>query len=129
MSRTIRPQPIGYYPDPYPNYWYPTADLLRRRGDRRGLGRRRRLGRLGRMGRTLERRRHRHRLQQLLQQRDFNGKVNFNDVDWKNVDRSKINFDRDQLANFDRTNIKDGIKANGLANHLVLALLSTRIGG
>ena len=29
--------------------------------------------------------------------REFNGKVNFNDVDWKNVDRTKINFDRNQL--------------------------------
>ena len=65
------------------------GDLLRRRGDGRGLGRRRRLGRLGRLGRPLGRRRHRHRLQQLLQQRDFNGKVNFNDVDWKNVDREQ----------------------------------------
>ena len=65
------------------------------------LGRRRRLGRLGRLGRPLERRRRRHRLQQLLQQR-INGKVNLNDVDWKNVDRSKINFDSNQFNNIDR---------------------------
>ena len=25
---------------------------------------------------------------------DFNGKININDVDWKNVDRNKINFDK-----------------------------------
>ncbi len=28
---------------------------------------------------------------------DFNGKLNINDVDWKNVDRSKINFDKNQF--------------------------------
>ena len=29
--------------------------------------------------------------------RDFNGKMNWNDVDWNNVDRSKISFDRSQF--------------------------------
>ncbi|MDK1388314.1 DUF3300 domain-containing protein [Sinorhizobium sp. 8-89] len=47
---------------------------------------------------------------------DFDGKVNWNDIDWKNVDRSKINFDRDQLQKFDRTNIRNNIKANGNNN-------------
>ena len=41
--------------------------------------------------------------------RDFNGKLDFNDVDWKNIDRSKINIDRDQLNKFDRDNIKNKI--------------------
>ena len=44
--------------------------------------------------------------------RDFNGKINFNDVDWKNVDRSKINIDRDQFNKIDRTNVRNNIKAN-----------------
>ena len=44
--------------------------------------------------------------------RDFNGKVNFNDVDWRNVDRSKINIDRDQLNKLDRNQIKNKVKAN-----------------
>ena len=45
--------------------------------------------------------------------RDFNGKVNFNDVDWKNVDRSKINMDRDQINKLDRDNMKNRIEKNG----------------
>ena len=45
--------------------------------------------------------------------RDFNGKVNFNDVDWKNVDRSKINFDKNQLNNIDRSEMRNRIKADG----------------
>ncbi|MCX7303737.1 MAG: DUF3300 domain-containing protein [Hyphomicrobiales bacterium] len=44
--------------------------------------------------------------------RDFNGKVNFNDVDWKNVDRSKINIDKNQFNKIDRTKIKNDLKLN-----------------
>ena len=43
---------------------------------------------------------------------NFNGKININDVDWKNVDRSKINFDKNQFNKIDRTNIKNSIKTN-----------------
>ena len=43
---------------------------------------------------------------------DFNGKLNLKDVDWKNIDRSKLNFDRSQLAKFDRTNIKNRVETN-----------------
>lgn len=43
---------------------------------------------------------------------DFSGKLNLNDVDWKNIDRSKINFDRGQLKNIDRTKVKNTLKAN-----------------
>jgi len=47
---------------------------------------------------------------------NINGKVKWNDVDWKNVDRSKIKFDSTQLQNFDRTNVKNNIKADGNNN-------------
>ena len=43
---------------------------------------------------------------------DFNGKLNLKDVDWKNIDRSKLNFDRSQLAKFDRTNIRNRVETN-----------------
>ena len=45
--------------------------------------------------------------------RDFNGKINFNDVDWKNVDRDKIKIDRNQFNKIDRNEIKNKVKANG----------------
>ena len=41
------------------------------------------------------------------------GKIDFNEVDWKNVDRGKINIDRDQFNKFDRDNIKNRIERNG----------------
>jgi hypothetical protein len=44
--------------------------------------------------------------------RDFNGKINFNDVDWRNVDRSKINIDKNQFDKMDRTKIRNDLKAN-----------------
>jgi hypothetical protein len=47
---------------------------------------------------------------------DFNGKLNINNVDWRNVDRSKINFDKNQFNKIDRTNIKNNIKANDRNN-------------
>ena len=38
---------------------------------------------------------------------NFNGKININDVDWKNVDRSKINFDKNQINHFDRNKYQE----------------------
>ncbi len=35
-----------------------------------------------------------------------------NDVDWKNVDRSKIKFDKNQFANIDRAKFRNAFKAN-----------------
>ncbi|MBS7543967.1 DUF3300 domain-containing protein [Ancylobacter oerskovii] len=44
--------------------------------------------------------------------RNFNGRVDINDIDWRNVDRSKLNIDRSQINRIDRTNIRDGLKAD-----------------
>lgn len=68
------PAPIGYYDEPYPAY-LSGCGLLRRCGHGCGLRRDRRLGRLGCLGWPLERRRHGHRLQQLLQQHQRQGEV------------------------------------------------------
>ena len=105
-------EPIRYYPDPYPNYWYPGAtffagavtgaiwaaavdwddwDVWGGHWDGGDI--------------DID-------CNNCFNNRDFNGKVNFNDVDWKNVDRSKINIDRDQLNKFDRNEIKNKVKAN-----------------
>ena len=102
-------EPISYYPDPYPNYWYPGATFFAGAvtgaiwaaavdwddwgvwgGDWDG----------GDIDIDCN---------NCFNNRDFNGKVNFNDVDWKNIDRSKINIDRDQLNKLDRNNIKNKI--------------------
>lgn len=41
---------------------------------------------------------------------NLNGRVNINDVDWKNVDRSKVKFDRDQFTGARHTEIRNSIK-------------------
>ena len=43
---------------------------------------------------------------------DFDGKVNINDVDWKNVDRSKIDIDKNQFTKIDNKQVKNSLKAN-----------------
>jgi hypothetical protein len=105
-------EPIRYYPDPYPYYWYPGAtffagavtgaiwaaavdwddwDVWGGRWDGGDI--------------DID-------CNNCFNNRDFNGKINFNDVDWKNIDRDKINIDRDQFNKFDRDSIKNKVKAN-----------------
>ena len=105
-------EPIRYYPDPYPYYWYPGATFFA--GAVTGAiwaaavdwddwdvwG-----GRWNGGDIDID-------CNNCFNNRDFNGKINFNDVDWKNVDRSKINIDRDQLNKFDRDEIRNKVKAN-----------------
>jgi hypothetical protein len=53
--------------------------------------------------------------------RNFNGKLKWNDVDWSKVDRSKLNIGKDQFANFDRSAIKSGLVSdnrNSLKNQV-----------
>ena len=104
--------PIAYYPDPYPNYWYPTATFFAAAttgaiwaaaldwDDWDVWG-----GHWDGGDIDID-------CDHCFNNRDFNGKINFNDVDWKNIDRSKINIDRNQFAKFDRTNVKNQIKSN-----------------
>lgn len=106
-------EPIRYYPDPYPYYWYPGATFFAGAvtgaiwaaavdWDDWGVWG----GRWNGGDIDID-------CNNCFNNRDFNGKVNFNDVDWKNVDRSKINIDRNQLNKFDRNEIKNKVKANG----------------
>jgi len=107
------PAPISYYPEPYPNYYSPAATFFagavtgaiwasvvdwndwgvwggRWRGD-----------------------------VDIDCNNCFNnihGRVNINDVDWKNVDRSKIKFDKNQFSKFDNTSFKNSLKADGRNN-------------
>jgi hypothetical protein len=105
-------EPIRYYPDPYPNYWYPGATFFAGAvtgavwaaavdWDDWGVWG----GRWNGNDIDID-------CNNCFNNRDFNGKVNFNDVDWKNVDRSKINIDRNQFNKFDRTSIKNNIERN-----------------
>ncbi|PJR13159.1 DUF3300 domain-containing protein [Sinorhizobium meliloti] len=109
------PAPISYYEEPYPAYWYPGAAFFAGAvtgaafaaivdwddwgvwgGDWNG---------------DID-----VDCNKCFNNIDFDGKIKWNEIDWKNVDRSKIGFDRNQIQKFDRTNIKNSIKANGNNN-------------
>ncbi len=109
------PQPLSYYPEPYPNYYYPTATFFA------GVVTGAVFGAMvdwddwgvwgGRYNGDID-----VDCNKCFNNVDINGKVKFNDIDWKNVDRSKINIDKDQFAKFDRSNMKNSIEANGNNN-------------
>jgi hypothetical protein len=106
-------QPISYYTDPYPSYYYPSAGFWAGAvtgaffaaaidWDDWGVWG-------GDWGDDVD-------LDidcnNCFNDRDFNGKINFNDVDWKNIDRSKINIDRNQFNKVERDQMKNRVKAN-----------------
>lgn len=106
-------EPIRYYPDPYPPYWYPGATFFA------GVVTGAVWGAIvdwddwdvwggNWHGGDID-----IDCNNCFNNRDFNGKINFNDVDWKNVDRDKIKFDRDQFDKFDRNEFKNRVKQNG----------------
>ncbi len=103
--------PISYYPDYYDNYYYPGAAFFA--GAVTGLawaaivnwddwgvwG--------GRWDGDID-----IDCNNCLNDRNFNGKMKWNDVDWSNVDRSKLNISKDQLAKIDRSAIKSGLQGD-----------------
>ncbi|WP_426230549.1 DUF3300 domain-containing protein [Pararhizobium sp. DWP3-4] len=105
--------PIAYYPEPYPNYYYPTATFFAGvvtgavwvaavDWNRWGVAG-------GRWNGNVD-------IDCNNCFNNINGKVNINDLDWKNVDRSKIKFDKNQFNNIDRTAFRNNIQADGNRN-------------
>ncbi|OAV50593.1 hypothetical protein A6U98_10300 [Rhizobium sp. WYCCWR10014] len=101
--------PIGYYSEPYPNYYYPTATFFAGvvtgavwaaavDWNRWGVWG-------GRWNGNVD-------IDCNNCLNNINGKVNINDVDWKNVDRSKIRFDSAQFNKIDRSSFRTSIEAN-----------------
>ncbi|MBY3038730.1 DUF3300 domain-containing protein [Rhizobium laguerreae] len=102
-------EPIGYYSEPYPNYYYPTATFFAGvvtgavwaaavDWNRWGVWG-------GRWNGNVD-------IDCNNCLNNVNGKVNINDVDWKNVDRSKIGFDSAQFNKIDRSSFRTSIEAN-----------------
>jgi Protein of unknown function (DUF3300) len=107
------PAPISYYPEPYPSYYYPTAPYFAGfvTGAFWGAAVDWDDGFWGGNGNwdndlNID-------CNNCFNDRNFNGKVNWNDVDWSKVDRSKMNFDRSQFSKLDKNKMRDGLKANG----------------
>jgi hypothetical protein len=105
-------QPISYYPDPYPNYWYPGATFFAGAVTGAIWAAAVDWDDWGVWGGHWDGGDIDIDCNDCFNNREFNGKVNINDVDWKNVDRSKINIDRNQLNKLDQTNIKSNIEHN-----------------
>ncbi len=103
-------QPISYYPDPYPSYWYPTATFFAAAATGAIWAAAVDWDDWGVWGGNWDGGDIDIDCNNCLN--NINGKLNLKDVDWKNVDRSKLNFDRSQLDKFDRTNIKNRVQAN-----------------
>jgi hypothetical protein len=110
------PEPISYYPEPYPSYWYPTATFFAGAVTGAIWAAAVDWDDWGVWGGNWDGGDVDIDCNKCFNNIDFDGKLNLKDVDWKNIDRSKINFDRDQLAKFDRTNIKNRVEANGRNN-------------
>ncbi|MBY5699744.1 DUF3300 domain-containing protein [Rhizobium leguminosarum] len=102
-------EPIGYYSEPYPNYYYPTATFFAGvvtgavwaaavDWNRWGVWG-------GRWNGNVD-------IDCNNCFNNINGKVNINDVDWKKVDRSKIGFDSAQFNKIDRSSFRTSIEAN-----------------
>jgi hypothetical protein len=105
-------QPISYYPDPYPNYWYPGATFFAGAVTGAIWAAAVDWDDWGVWGGHWDGGDIDIDCNDCFNNREFNGKVNINDVDWKNVDRSKINIDRNQLNKLDQNNIKSNIERN-----------------
>jgi hypothetical protein len=104
-------EPISYYPESYDSYYYPGAAFFA--GAVTGIawaaivnwddwgvwG--------GRWNGDID-----IDCNNCLNDRNFNGKLKWNDVDWSKVDRSKLNIGKDQLAKLDRSGIKAGLQGD-----------------
>lgn len=105
--------PISYYPDPYPNYYYPTATFFAGFVTGAVFAAAVDWDRWGVWGGRYDGNNIDIDCDHCFNGIDRNGKINFNDVDWKNVDRSKIKFDHNQFANIDKDNIRNRLEAGG----------------
>ena len=105
--------PISYYPEPYPSYWYPTATFFAAAATGAIWAAAVDWDDWGIWGGDWDGGDIDFDCNNCLNNIDFNGKLNLKDVDWKNVDRSKLNLDRSQLAKLDRTNIKNIVRPIG----------------
>jgi hypothetical protein len=105
------PEPISYYPSAYDSYYYPGAAFFAAavtgvawaaivNWDDWGVWG-------GRWNGDVD-----IDCRNCFNDRNFNGKVKWNDVDWTKVDRSKLSIDKSQFADMDRTAIKSSLQSD-----------------
>ena len=106
-------EPISYYPDPYPPYWYPGATFFAGAVTGAFWGAVVDWDDWGVWGGDWDGGDLDIDCNDCFNNRNFNGKLDFNDVDWNNIDRDKLKFNRDQLNQIDRGQLKERVKQNG----------------
>jgi hypothetical protein len=109
---TYPPAPISYYPKPYPYYYSPTATFFAGAITGAIWASVVDWNRWGVWGGRWNGGNASFNCNNCFNNRNFNGRVNFNDVDWRNVDRSKISIDRNQFTKIDRTNVRNNLESN-----------------
>jgi hypothetical protein len=116
-------RPITYYPDPYPYYWNPGATFFA--GAVTGAiwaaavdwddgfwgGDWNDWNNWGGNDIDID-----FECNKCIIGNDFSGNLNFNDVDWTKIDRTKINFDKNKFTNIDNSKFKDSFKNNNTMN-------------
>jgi hypothetical protein len=111
-------RPITYYPDPYPYYWNPGATFFA--GAVTGAiwaaavdwddgfwGGNWNNGWGGNNDIDID-----FECNKCIIGNDFSGNLNFNDVDWTKIDRTKIDFDKNKFQNIDNSKFKNSFKNN-----------------
>jgi hypothetical protein len=104
-------EPISYYPDYYDSYYYPGAGFFAAavtgltwaaivNWDDWGVWG-------GRWDGDID-----IDCNNCLNNGNFNGKLKWNDVDWSNVDRSKLSIGKDQFAKLDRSSIISSLQSD-----------------
>jgi hypothetical protein len=111
------PAPVSYYPDPYPYYYNPVAPYFAGAVTGAVFAAAVDWDDWGVWGGDWDGGDIDIDCNNCFNDRDFNGKMNFNDVDWKNVDRSKINFNRNDFNNLERNDVvRNDLKQNNRNN-------------
>ena len=116
------PVPVVYYPDPYPNYYYPTAPYFAAFTTGLVWGAVIDWDDWGVWGGSwdddvnidID-------CNNCFNDVDYNGTININDVDWTNVDPTKIKIDQSQFNNINTSTYKANIKADSSNNISVKA--------
>ncbi|MEF0942952.1 DUF3300 domain-containing protein [Rhizobium sp. BR 362] len=104
-------EPVSYYSDSYPNYYYPGAPFFAAAVTGLAWAAAVNWNNWGVWGGNwrgdvdVD-------CNNCFNNRNFNGKVKWNDVDWKNVDRSKLSIGKDQLAKMDRSAIRNNLQSD-----------------
>lgn len=110
-DESYAPAAIGYYPDPYPNYVYPTATYFAGFVTGAVFGAVVDWNNWGVWGGRFDGNDIDIDCDHCMNNR--NGKIDFNNADWKNIDRSKIKFDHNQFSKIDGNNFRNRLEAGG----------------